>query len=116
MQAKEACWTENRDNAITGMLCRRRVVRQDQHWKIQQVTPLAAFPPSSVATVVGSLATAQGGDAERKVQPPVVSGTCKHGRAVKVCHPAGHRQGLVSSRRSPWTRNTDRNAGGLWPV
>ena len=63
------------------------------------MTPLAVFPPSIVVTAVSSLATAQGGDAERKVQPLVVSGTCKRRRAAKVCHPARHRQGLVSSRR-----------------
>ena len=76
------------------------------------MTPLVVFPPSTVVTVVGSLATAQGGDAGRKVQPLAVSNTCKHRRAAKVCHPAGHRQGLVSSRRSPRTLNTDRIAGG----
>ena len=76
------------------------------------MTPLAAFPPSIVVTAVGSVATTQGGDAERKVQPPVLSGTCKHRRAAIVCHPAGHRQGLVSIRRSPRTLNTDTDAGG----
>ena len=75
------------------------------------MTPPAAFPPC-IVTAVSSLATAQGGDAKRKVKPPVVSRTCKHRRAARVCHPAGHRQGLVSSRRSPRTLNTDRNAGG----
>ena len=76
------------------------------------MAPLVTSPPSSYMTVVGSLATTHGEDAERKVQPPTVLGTCKHRHAAKVCHPAGHRQELVSSRRSPRTPSTDRNAGG----
>ena len=72
------------------------------------MTPLVVFPPSSDVTADCGLATAHGEEGSA----PAVSGTCKHRRAAKVCHPAGHRQELVSSRRSPWTLNTDRNAGG----
>ena len=58
MQVKEACQTEATANRV-------RAVRKAQ--QTQQETPLVASPPPpTTGTAGGSLATAQGGDAERE--------------------------------------------------
>ena len=55
------CEQSQHNHGVSVPLALGQVVRQDQHGETHQVTPLAAFSFPSIATTVGSLATAHAG-------------------------------------------------------